>query len=114
MSSNLRHWSGLRGAVEQVIRRSVGTSSAVIPVGSFSSMLTTVGTPAAKVMPWSRIQSKNRPCEKRRAMCMVSPVCRNGIRLRIWAEFQPKDRYSRVRSSAVSPSMSSVDSPLSQ
>ena len=89
-------------------------SFAVTPVGSLSSMLTTVGTPAAKVSSCFLIQSKNRLREKRRAMNMERPVTIHGIRLRTCAEFQPKERYSSVRSSAVSPRKSMVLRPLSQ
>ena len=77
-------------------------------------MLSTVGTPAEKVMPWSRIHSKNRLWEKRLAMCMVRPFSRKGIRLSTCAEFQPNERYSSVRSSSVRPRNSSVERPLSQ
>src|SRR6266851_4359686 len=66
--------------------------------GLFSSILRTVGTPAANVIPYCRIQSKKRLWEKRLAMCMVSPFSKNGIRLSTCAEFQPKERYSSVRS----------------
>src|SRR6266849_3158698 len=82
--------------------------------GLFSSILRTVGTPAANVMPYRSIHSKKRLWEKRLAMCMVSPFCRNGIRLSTCAEFQPKERYSSVRSFSVRPRNSRVDKPLSQ
>ncbi len=51
ISSNRSHCSSVSGAVLQVISRKVGTSFAVVPSGLLSSMLSTVGTPAAKVMP---------------------------------------------------------------
>jgi hypothetical protein len=114
ISSNRSHCSNVSGAVLHVINRRVGTSLAVMPSGLLSRMLSTVGTPAAKVMPYLRIQSKKRLWENRLAICSVSPVSRKGIRLSTWAEFQPNERYSSVRSSAVSPRHSSVDSPLSQ
>ena len=114
MSSKRCHCSGLRGAELQDIKRSDGTSFAVMPRGSLSSMLMTVGTPAAKVISWVLIQSKKRRREKRFAKCRVNPVTSHGIRLVTWGEHQPKDRYSRVRSSAVMPSMSISDRPLAQ
>ena len=53
--------------LEELIRRSVGKSLAVTPVGRSSSMLMTVGMPTAKVMPWVLTHSKKRLWEKRRA-----------------------------------------------
>ena len=41
---------GVNGAVLEVISRSDGTSFAVTPTGSLSSILMTVGTPAEKVI----------------------------------------------------------------
>ena len=96
------------------MKRSEAISSRSISTGSSSSMLITVGMPIEKVIRLSLIQSKNRPCEKRRAKCSVQPVCIHGSRLAPWAEFQPKDRYSSVRSSPVRPIRSMVDSPNSQ
>ena len=77
-------------------------------------MLSTVGTPAEKVMPYFCTHSKKRLCENRLAMCMVRPFCRNGSRLKTCAEFQPKERYSSVRSSSVRPRNSSVSRPFIQ
>ena len=91
------------GADEQLISRSVGTSLAVKPSGLLSSMLITVGTPAENVMPCCCTHSKKRLCENRLAMCIVMPFCRNGMRLTICGEFQPNERYSRMRSSSVRP-----------
>ena len=77
-------------------------------------MFSTVGTPAEKVMPCFCTHSKKWLCENRLAMCMVRPFCRNGSRLNTCAEFQPNERYSRVRSSSVSPRNSRVSRPFIQ
>src|SRR5215468_9367991 len=116
ISSNCSHCCAVSGAVEQLISRRVGKSIAPFAAGGglFSSMLRTVGTPAANVMPYFSIHPKKRLWEKRLAMCIVSPFSRNGSRLSTCAEFQPKERYSKVRSSSVRPRNSSVDKPLSQ
>ena len=98
MSSNCCQRSGDSGAVEQVIKRSVGTSSAVTPTGLLRSILITVGMPTENVMPWVVTQSKNRPWENRLAKYIVHPVWSHGRRLKPCAELQPNERYSSVRS----------------
>src|SRR3954464_4212224 len=92
IASNSVHCCAVSGADEQLIRRKVGTSLAVKPSGLFSSMLTTVGTPAENVMPCFCTHSRKRLCENRLATCMVMPFSRKGISVTICGEFQPNER----------------------
>ena len=83
-------------------------------VGFLELLPALVGMPAEKVISYFLIQSKNRLCEKRRAICRVQPVSSHGISDRPCGEFHPNERYSSVLSSSVRPSWSMVERPNDQ
>ena len=97
--------------VLQLINRNVGVGLA--STGVFSSMLSTVGTPAAKVMPLSRIQSKKRLCRSA-WRCQSSALLQEGRQAQHLRRVPAERAISSVRSSTVRPKNSSVSRPLSQ
>ena len=93
-------------------RRLRMASRSAAPASRPRSMLMTVGMPMAMVGRQSRIQSKKRDCENRRANIRVAPATSAGCRHSMWDEAQLKDRYSSMRSASVSFHMSMVWSAI--
>ena len=76
------------------MKRSDGTSCRPTSIGAASSMLITVGLPAATVTPWVRMSSKKRVAENFFAITRVAPRASGASTPSSCADAQLKERKS--------------------